>query len=44
MKAIYESANMEIYPFANEDIIATSNDTLKDFLKSSDSFNGGALH
>jgi hypothetical protein len=44
MKTFYESAEMEVVLFENEDIIATSNAGLGDIVETEDTFNGGALH
>lgn len=44
MKTFYESAEMEVVFFENEDVIATSSTNLEDFVKPSDDFNGGELH
>lgn len=44
MKTFYESAEMEVVIFENEDVIATSGTGLEDLVQPSDSFNGGALH
>lgn len=43
MKAFYETAEMEIVNFENEDVIVTSG-TLEDFVQNEDNFNGGAIH
>lgn len=44
MKTFYESAEMEVVFFENEDVIATSSTGLDDLLQDEDTFNGGALH
>lgn len=44
MKTFYESAEMEVVIFENEDVIATSGNGLNDFVQDEDNFNGGVIH